>query len=608
MYVKNTPHILLGIFCLLLVATPVSAAHSLSSHSITTDSSLINSPCARPYDKQVKHPYMIHATWMYNRGNACEWQRTLEQFHRIGGKAVIQFGQALVKLDRSNNDLYEVTNEGQRKPVLGTCKDNGTSCIEQTLQDFHQAGIPSKRIGNWLSVNSDEQYSDAILCPGSASLDKKITVKSGGETIVYWRIVLPHRKNQKACDYTVGKLDVLFVKTRPGKLHEAKTLLQVADALEMDVYFGAPAFPPLQGREWMVDKNLEYATLDWSRRVFTHYARQYSQHPSFKGIYQTFEVALQPGWEGNEHKVYQQQSHLFHKTNPGKKYIISPYFMVNKGMEGYDLAGTVTGFKLLARAGIDIIIPQDGRGTGKGALYWPWQKNIPIRTVDPQLANYRNVKTSATFASQYYASSLELFRALKRARQELKKREGITVELWANVEAFDEDQKDASYTGCGYSDLSQTRKARVDRAITFSAGLTSKVAAFMYDPLFTCKDRYGISLLDEINADYDRPVITAASFGNRQGTNLTLKGHYLTNPGVTFKITWKDKLGNTRKNTMKASSIKAGGSADKDAIVLTLNQVSPVLESYIQVEAISPDGKHSHEPYSIKLRRLLAYQ
>jgi len=599
MYLKNTPHIVLGIALFLLGAGYASASNFSPTSAASTSSLQDTGPCGRSYDKVVSHPYMIHATWMFNRGNACEWQTTLEQFHRIGGKVVIQFGQALQKLQRIDGDLYEF---GTKNLVYGACQEDGNSCVTQALQDFQREGLDSSRIVNWLAYTSDAQYTDAIVCK-TLPLDKKIELRVKGEKMVFWRIVLPRNKNQNSCDYTTGKFDVLFVKSYPEKLNEARSLMQVADALNMDVYLGAPAFTPLQERGWIVDKDLINATMGWSRRVFLNYAEQYKQHRSFKGIYQTFEVALQPGWEGNEHKVYQQQVSLFHKTNPGKKYMISPYIMVNKDMYGSSLAGTVKGFKLLARTGIDIIIPQDGRGTGKGALYWPWQKNLPIKQVDEQLANFSNVKINATFAKQYHASSIELFRALKRAKQELKQKEGVDVDLWANVEAFDEDKRDVSYTGCAYSDLSQTKKSRLDRAITFAAGTTRKVASFMYDPLFLCKDRYGISLLDQIKSDFDRPVITHVALSNSQRSTLTLKGHYISKPGLHFNIKWKDQNGKNHQNVVKAET---ENKPNNDSVTLKLVKFSPAINSYIQVDTISQDGRRSHEVYSMKIPGLLA--
>jgi hypothetical protein len=590
---------LFGITLFFLSTTKISAIeHTPQNSSNPLSNSHNKTPCKRPYDQTVSHPYLIHATWMFNRGDGCEWQKTLEQFHSIGGKVVMQFGQHLEKLHLANNQLYL---EGTNTNILNGCQDKKTSCVDQTLDDFNRVGIDTGRIVNWLTYTTDDLYTDAILCTGS-SLDKKITVQKNNKQLVFWRIVLPHNKNQKPCDYSTGHFDVMFVKNNPNKFNEAHSLLSSADALNMDVYLGAPAFFPSEGQAWLVDKDMHWATMDWSRRVFLDYAEQYKQHPSFKGIYQTFEVALQPGWDGDEHIVYQQQVQLFRKSNPDKKYIISPYFMTNKDMYGYDISGTVEGYKLLARTGIDIIIPQDGRGTGKGAHYWEWQKNLPIKQVDSQLANFENVKTATTFDKQYHASSNELFSALKVANDDLKTQEGISVDIWANVEAFEEDKRDASFIGCNDSALSQTKKSRLDSAITFASSATSSIASFMYDPLFICKDRYGVSLLDQIKSDFDRPLITHVIQKSNQLGELLLKGHYLSKPGLRFNIKWEDQYGN---NQMKTITLNKKNVLSNGSVLLNLDIFSPADNSYIHIEAIGNDGRSSHEIYSLHHTRAL---
>lgn len=547
-------------------------------------------PCGRAYDTEVTHPYVIHATWMYDRGDACDWQQALERFHRVGGQAIIKFGQPLVKLSLTNDRLFKVSEQGVSTAVLTECKlSDDLSCAAQTIKDFQTQGIDPQQIENWLLYESADHFSDAILCPGK-SLDKKIKVKVNGSWVVYWRIVLPHNK-QKACHYDNGKLDVLFVEDRQNRIEDASLLLQVADAMNMDVYLGAPTFSGTPGKEWMADKKMTSAMLDWSRRVFTDYAVRYARYSSYKGIYQTFEVALQPGWSANEDKIYQQQVKLFHRTNPGKKYIISPYFYVNKSQQGTNTAGTVAGFKRLARAGVDIILPQDGRGTGKSALYWPWQKKQPVKDFDAQLANYRNVNAQASFAEQFNASSVELYQALVNAKQNLLKKEDIDVELWANVEAFENDVKDSSFTGCSYAGLSQTSKTRLDRAITFAGGV-SKVASYMFDPLFTCKDRYGTSLLEQIEADYDRPIITQAFF-SEPNERIVLHGHFLTQEGTEFIATWQDRNGEVNESLLHKV-------ADGNSVWFKLNRLNIAPNSFVKISAIASDGRPAQEKYSLK--------
>src|SRR5262245_41998088 len=127
------------------------------------------------------------------------------------------------------------------------------------------------------------------------------------------------------------------------------------------------------------------------------------------------------------------------------------------------MADVKTGFKRLARLGVDVIAPQDGRGTGKAALYWPYEAGSKVTAVDPNLATYGNVGDT-TFGERFNASTRELFAAVGAARDELKAEEGIQVALWANVEAFELFGDD----NCGLgAPIDRTDKWRIDRALTF---------------------------------------------------------------------------------------------------------------------------------------------
>lgn len=70
------------------------------------------------------------------------------------------------------------------------------------------------------------------------------------------------------------------------------------------------------------------------------------------------------------------------------------------------------------------------------------QANDAIASVDPlllKLLQYRNAGFSpqASFASYFHASTRDLFTAFAEAQQELAQQEKISVQLWANLEAFE---------------------------------------------------------------------------------------------------------------------------------------------------------------------------
>lgn len=563
---------------------------SAGSPTVVQASAKNDGPCGRSYDTGVQYPYAIHATWMFARETGCEWQRDLEAFHRIGGQAVLQFGSALERLRKTPSGLLRASDA---TPVLQGCRhDDGTPCAEQVEVDLENRGIPSERIANWLFYESFEPHSDAIVCPGRETLGRRIEYRRAGEVRTAWRVVLPHDDASHACDYRSGRLDILFVAQQPGAAGQ-KSFMQVAEALDMEVYLGAPAFPVEAAAAWKPDYELAPALLDWSRRVFADLARRYSDYSSYRGVYQTFEVPLMPAWRGDGYDLYTRQARRLHEIDADADYVVSPYLYVNKSQGGTDVAGTVKGFARLARGGIDIIVPQDGRGTGKAALFWPWEKDQQVASVDPQLGNYTNVEANASFEAQFYASSEQLFAALRRTAVELKESEGVDVRLWPNIEAFDEDRDDPGYVGCAYSDLSQTTKARVDRAITF-AGPARRVASFMFDPLFRCSDRYESTLLSAIMADYDRPIVTGASIVGSDGVELAVRGYHLAGEGTRFEVTWHEGSAAPRRLlTTVVSRRSPGAGPAPDTVWLRFPDASP-RGGRVAVAAIAADGRRAH--------------
>lgn len=544
--------------------------------------------CAQAPDAQVATPYAIQVTWMFPRDTACEWQQVLQSFHRMGGRAVLQFAPALQPL---------------RREELADCRDDeGRPCVEAATQDLAARGIGAGRIAQWLFVESPESHGDAVVCPGS-ELDRKIQVRRGGVVQTGWRLVLRHDDAGSSCDRPAGRVSVLFVLHTPASRAQP-ALMEIAEALGMEVYLGAPAFAVLPHARWQADPELAPAMLDWSERVFRDFGRRYGERRSFKGVYQTFEVALQPAWKGDGYDLYGRQAKLLHAVLPGRHYAVSPYFYVNRRQQGTDLAGTVDGFRRMARAGVDIIMPQDGRGTGKAALFWPWQRHLPVNSVDPQLGRFAHVDGRATLGEQFAASTGEMYAALRQAAGEMAARERVNVRLWPNVEAFEEDVRDPAFVACGSSGLSQTTKARLDRAITF-AGPAERVVSFMYDPLFTCSERHGTTLGAAIAADHDRPLAVHAALDAQAESALVVEGHHLLAPGSRFEIVAHDAAGRTAVVTARVQQVLRSGGAALQRVRLAFDAAALGAAQRLAVVAIAPDGRRAHEALVLDLPRVV---
>ena len=71
-------------------------------------------------------------------------------------------------------------------------------------------------------------------------------------------------------------------------------------------------------------------------------------------------------------------------------------------------------FEELSKSHVDVIAPQDGRGVGKNALFWPWQKNLEVKSLDRLLAGYPKVDGDKPFSQQFVTSIEDIFARLKK--------------------------------------------------------------------------------------------------------------------------------------------------------------------------------------------------
>jgi len=538
--------------------------------------------CGRPYDLTVTAPYPIYGTWMYGRNTACEWQDALEAFHRQGGQSIWRFGPSFEAL---------TANEVRTHADFAACVEGAAHCVDAALADL-QAVNAGNTVANYLVYHFGDAFSDSIMtCP---ALDRKITI--GART--YWRLVLPHNASQAPCDFNGGSFDVLLTWAEGPDTKDP--LLAAADGLQMEVYLDMPAAPAVAGQSWNLDVSLRPAFLDWARRVLEDYAIRHGAHPSFVGVYQSFEVNLMPSGLNGLYDTYGLLAPVVHAALPGRRYALSPYWDVNVDQGNATVASVKAGFKRLARLGVDLIAPQDGRGTGKAALFFPHQRDSVIADVDPALATFINVVGTRTFAQQFNASTQELFAAVRDAVGELDTQEGIQVTLWGNVEAF--EGTTAAPCGFAYA-LDRTDKARLDRALTFAGAYPSRIISFMWDAYYTCTDGgYAESLHDEIMGDYARPVTAEAFFWNG---GLVLRGFNLAAAGTVLNLTWYDSGWALQSATVTPGATTPGWGAANDRsplldevwIPFDASNLAPAF--VIHIAAVGPGSLGAHHIFTM---------
>jgi hypothetical protein len=331
------------------------------------------------------------------------------------------------------------------------------------------------------------------------------------------------------------------------------------------------------------------------------------------------------------------------------KLAISPYWSVRKPA-GSSLEQSISGARHLASMpGVDVIAPQEGRGTGKAACFWKHEAEMPIADVDPNLGRYSNVDGNETFASQFWASTHELYAGARievddvNANMNMKtnvhnahKSHGWDVELWMNLEAFEATNLSSPCNSEG-SGRDRTNKTRVDRSLVFGAGAVDKVISFMWDPYFTCHCHgFNATLHEEIIDDEKRPIIVHAHMlsvsdvqtetETETGTNpntstasnsstcrIVARGSHLCNEHAQVTVSWLlSPKGHRQHATISPTRCSAGQAGASlrlhgfDTIEIALPSSCNVLvrPSYLELKACTTSatgGYCATSPYYLEL-------
>lgn len=484
-------------------------------------------PCGEP-DLSVPTPYPISGYWMYHRAGDCAWRQALEDVHRLGADTVIQFGPYPVA-----RTAEEVAADAD----FAACTEGGVPCV-QAAEARLQAAHPGNSLGRIFTLTTSDHYGDAPLaCPGF-----DVRIEAGDAT--FWVLPLPAADpSDTSCDFGRGsEYDLVVIRGRPDDLLEE--LLTQADAMGMQVYVGMPSATPDPDAPWEVwaeARDLGLAVLD---RILGAYAAHHALHPSFVGVYQSFELPVSDPTVESVLSWYTLANERVRARLPGRTILVSPYWDVRLTAEtGVDVDSIRRGIQRIAETGMDVIAPQDGRGTGKVGLFWPYEEDEPV---DARLGP---AVGSVTYGEAYRATTTELYAAAREGLDALAVEEGLAVDLWANVEAFEPGAGDT----CGYfSDIQRTAKERLDEALTFHGASASKLISFMWDGLYTCAGGEPTTLAEDVASDHARPIVSAGFLFESGGApGLILRGYHIAD--AVFDLTWYDGAWQIRSATVSAS-------------------------------------------------------
>ncbi|WP_182872993.1 DUF4434 domain-containing protein [Microbispora sp. H10670] len=554
------------------------------AHSEFTD------PCGT-FDTAAATPYAVRGYWLIPTSDPCTWRRQLQAIHRLGGDTVVRLGFGLSprQTDDDGQVLQPVDDKDREKTPppdkrYAVCVESGLSCMKAAEQELRAAN-PGNRISWTYVYRTDEQFGPGIFrCP---QVERKIVVNGD----VFYRLIAPEDgSDDPTCDFTTKGRAYHLILVSAGEQDSLSELLDLGDRFGIRVFPALPLAPRDPAESTRADPRHIGTLTTLTRRILQDYGNRFGDRQSLGGVYQPFELQLRdwpdPG-KVQTLQVYAEQHRIVEQELPGKPILVSPYIDSRRRLKYTSTPAQVAaGFKALARTGVEIIAPQDGRGTGKVGLFWPNWKNKPV---DDRL---KPVVGESTYATAYYGGTRDYYREMSKARAELAE-EGVEVELWANVEAFEP----SSTENCGRQGTrGRTDKPRLDTQVTLAGPYVSKIISYMWSDFFTCGSP---SLSEEIAEDWDRPIPVEAQRRERQiQDGLEIRGYHLGDVKVTLSWPGLDtpRVVDSATVGWHDGTPIPGLPAGTEQIWIPVDWATVPGGVWVRVEVTSADGRKSAEP------------
>ncbi|MBP2708490.1 DUF4434 domain-containing protein [Microbispora sp. RL4-1S] len=568
--------------------SPATPAPSPSPGKPTA--SAFTDPCGT-FQTVATTPYPVSGYWLIPTSDPCTWRRQLEAIHRVGGDTVVRLGFGLSprSVDDQGRVLEKIDEKDPQKDLkpdgrFALCQENGLTCVQAAEKDLTAAN-PGNRISWTYTYRTDEQYGPGIFrCP---EMERKIV--AGGA--VFYRLIAPEDgSDDPTCDFKTRGRAYHLILVSAGTQDSLTQLLDLGDRFGIKVFPALPLAPRDPVESTRADPRHIGTLTTLTRRILQDYGDRFSGRESLGGVYQPFELQIRDWPDPSKVQtlqVYAEQHRIVEQELPGKPILVSPYIDSRRRLKYTSTPGQVAkGFKALAKTGVGIIAPQDGRGTGKVGLFWPNWKNQPV---DDRL---KPVVGESTYNTAYYGSTRDYYRAMAQARDELAQ-EGVPVQLWANVEAFEPSGTEP----CGRQGTrGRTDKPRLDTQVALAGPYVSKIISYMWSDFFTCGSP---SLSEEIASDWDRPIAVEARRQQRQiQDGLEIRGFHLNQSKVTLSWPGLDTPRVVDSATVGWHDPAAvpGLPPGTERIWIPVDWATVPDGAWVRIDVTSPDGRKAAEP------------
>lgn len=486
---------------------------------------------------------MVSGFFTFYTTDMCQALSTMQGVHDSGGDTLITFGYRLEMRDLDESDRILTADEAVDSRF--DCVDEGVSCVAKAREDLGDAEI--RRV---LTYSGSERFgSEMLACDG---LDEEIV--SGGSR--FQRVLLPvGGEGCRAAQYDL----VLIANGALGGHNDVATVLVAAEAFDIDFRLGLPRPGQNAEQPWLIDTSYLDTMTRFTERTVKDWEARYSDLESYGGLYQSSEMPMKgnDAWDA-QFELYDAQHGVVAENAPGSSILVSPYIDARPHM-----GSPVEAVELFTQRLVDsadgahvILAPQDGRGTGKGGVYFPDQTDdIVLERLQDVVggAMTYNMAFGGTTSHDYYAAALESGKAAG----------GDTFELWANIELMEPAPLPGEPICIPGVNRGQADSARIATQISVAGDTVTKLIGYDWDNAMLCEVPGKDTLAEQLAADEGRPVPTGVTL--EPGSTALMTGYQLD--GVTGAVTWTGSDGSEQsvEITPEASESFPGYGASRSA-------------------------------------------
>lgn len=444
----------------------------------------------------------------------CQALSTMQGVYESGGDTLLTFGYRLTL--RDHDETGRILASDGTVDARFDCVEDGVPCVAAAREVVGDAEIRQV-----LTYSGSERFgSEMLACEG---LDAEIV--SGDHR--FQRVLLPVGGSGCAAD----EYDLVLIAN--GALDaptDVATMLVAADAFGIEFHLGLPRPGQDQDQPWLIDTSYLDTMTRFTERTVQDWEVRYGALESYGGLYQSSEMPMKgnDAWDA-QFALYDAQHGAVAEHAPGRSILVSPYIDARPRMTSPVEAVELFTQRLVASAdGAPLILaPQDGRGTGKGGVYFPDQADdIVIERLQDVVGGaltYDEAFGGAT-SHDYYSAALQSGKAAG----------GDSFELWANIELMEPSPLDGEPICIPGVNRGQADSARIATQISIAGDTVTKLIGYDWDNAMLCEVPGKSTLAEQLAADEGLPLPTGVTL--EPGGTALMTGYQLE--GVSGTVSW----------------------------------------------------------------------